>query len=385
MSDGAGSERRRSQPGAEGRTEPGYHARSERRSARRAARRRKAMTRLSIVAGPVVVLILVVVVLLVFLGGPKGDGGGDGGAETTSTTAVTGSSDGSSLLVVEQEETTPALVLLLAAEGRGLALAMPGTTLVKTAAGFKTLAELHGLDQDKVLEDALAEMLGVSPGPVASVQWPELRDALAQVGEAGSLPAELESNPGDAALVAGAAVSLLGADTSTTGTRLWEQMEIGGDSSGFRDALGILSASIPSGEWEKAVLPGRPVEGVDFEFYEPEVEQAKALLAGEAVDTAITLEVQNGSGVVGVAQQAADALASLGYTLLPFSNAEGFPDVKQTLITAGPDATAEAERVRQLLGVGKVERDDAVEPGRIIVIVGKDFVPALSTETESTG
>jgi hypothetical protein len=381
MSDGAGSERRRSQPGAEGRTELGYHARSERRTARRAARRRKAMTRLSVVAGPVVVLILVVVVLLVFLGGPKGDGG----AGITSTTAVTGSSDGSSLLVVEQEETTPALVLLLPVEGRGLALAMPGTTLVKTGTGFKTLAELHGLDQDEALEDALAEMLGVSPGPVASVQWPELRDALAQVGEAGSLPAELESNPGDAALVAGAAVSLLGADTSTTGTRLWEQMEIGGDSSGFRDALGILSASIPSGEWEKAVLPGRPVEGVDFEFYEPEVQQAKALLAGEATGTAITLEVQNGSGVVGVAQRAADALASLGYTLLPFSNAEGFPDVKQTLITAGPDATAEAERVRQLLGVGKVERDDAVEPGHIIVIVGKDFVPALSTETESTG
>jgi hypothetical protein len=95
--------------------------------------------------------------------------------------------------------------------------------------------------------------------------------------------------------------------------------------------------------------------------------------------------VQNGSGVVGVAQQAGGMLEPLGYELLPFRNAEDFPDVRTTRIVSGPDASAAAEQVREVLGVGKIEEDGSLEPGRLIVVVGKDFIPPASSETDATG
>jgi hypothetical protein len=89
--------------------------------------------------------------------------------------------------------------------------------------------------------------------------------------------------------------------------------------------------------------------------------------------------------VVGIAEQAGALLEPLGYTLLPFRNADDFPDVKQTRITVSPDAVSEGERVRSMLGVGTIMEDGALASGHVVVVLGKDYVPPASTDTGPTG
>jgi hypothetical protein len=355
--------------------------RTERRSTRRAARRRKRVARLSLVAGPVVVVIVVIVALLVFLGGPETISG----AETTSTTvAAAPVEDGAGgILLVEQDEVIPVTLLLLPQEAGGLVLGMPGNTLLKTAGGFKTLSELHASDEEEALAMAVGEELGIQIEAVAWLQWSELRQALDGIGQVGSLPDELETTAEDALLVAENLAAALDADGKGGEAGAWDGVDIGGEADGFRTGVGLLGTSSSAAGLIAEVLPGKIVEGVGFTYFEPDFEQARALASGGAPLAEVTMEVQNGSGVVGIAQQVGEMLESLGFAMLPFRNAEGFPDVSTTRIIVAPDVESEAERVRSILGVGKVEQDEALAPGRLIVIVGKDFAPPVSGETES--
>jgi LytR cell envelope-related transcriptional attenuator len=387
MNEGMGSE-----PPPRGvgrRAAEGFHHRSERRSAQRAARRRKAITRFWLVAGPLVVVIVAAAALFVVFGGPSEDGGA--GTTSTATTAVSGPTEGGVLLVIEQGETAPVLLLFLRQGDSALGVGVPGDTLLKTAEGFKTVAELRASQTKDVLKTALEEAFGMRIGSEASVQWSALRAELAQAGQAAqpgqpeSLPAELTPTQEDSALVAGSVVALFGPAGQVSGAEVWERASLEGDAAGFRSAIGTLMQAAPSGAWKGAALPGKPVAGAGFVYYEPDVQGFRALLGGQSANVAVTLEVQNGSGVVGAAEQAGAALEPLGYSLLPFANAEGFPDVKQTRIVTAPDVVAEAERVRSLLGVGRIEQDDALDPGRVIVVVGKDFVPPASTQTAPAG
>lgn len=380
MNEGTGSEPQRPRTG---RRAEGFHHRSERRSAQRAARRRKAAARFWLVVGPIVVLIMVVWALVVFLGGSAEQTGVS--TEDALTTLPSESTEGSSLLVVEQGDASPVLVLLLREGTRGVALGMPGTTLVKAAGGFLTVSELRASDQDEALRSALADAFDVRFGPVASAQWPVLRTALAQTGRTESLPDELAPTEADSSLVASAVTALFAPGGPAEYAAVWEQAGLEGDASGFRSAVELLGRSIPYEAWEEAAFPGKPITGRDFAYYEPDVRRLGALLAGGTTNVVVTLEVQNGSGVVGAAEQAGDALKPLGYSLLPFVNADDFPDVKQTRIVTAPDVAAEAERVRRLLGVGKIVEDEALDPGRLIVVVGKDFVPPGSAVNEPSG
>jgi hypothetical protein len=87
--------------------------------------------------------------------------------------------------------------------------------------------------------------------------------------------------------------------------------------------------------------------------------------------------VQNGSGMVGIAEKVTDVIARMGYTMLPPKNAAGFPDVAATSIFAAPDALADAGRLRGVLKRGTVVKQETLPAGRIVVLVGKDL-PAES-------
>jgi hypothetical protein len=277
----------------------------------------------------------------------------------------------------------------------GTVLAIPGLTLLKTPEGFKTLAELHLAGQDQALQTALAEALGVQTGPVASVEWAALRGVLEGMGIA-DLPAEtLAGGAGEAEQVGQAVLALLsgsgaaeaggaasgaaegGAAESSAapGAAAWSGLPLQGDAEGFRETMSALTPAIAAGDWTAAELPGRLVEGTGFAYLEPDVETAGALLEGTYQQLDITLQIQNGSGVVGIAQEAGELLVSLGYTMLPPGNSEDFPNVGRTRIEVAPDATAQGRRVRDLLGIGTVSEKASLEAGRVVVVLGKDYVP----------
>lgn len=355
----------------------GYRSRSERRTYRRAERRRRSHAKLWLVVAPVLVVIALVVALLTLLGGPE--------AETRPTTTLTPAKVyPGGLLVVEDQEDVLLVLLLQAREGGGLVLAMPGLTLFNTPSeGFKTLVELCGAGKDGELGVVVGDALGVAAPATASVSWPKLRGALATAGVEDMPPETLTSDGSENEQVARAVLASLGRE-GPGARELWDGLPLDGDSSGLREAVAEMAASLAGGEWTAAELSGRLVESTGGRYLKPDVKHAKALLDGTWDDMEFTVQVQNGSGVVGIAEQTVELLQTMGYTMLPVGNAQGFPDVKQTRISASPDAAAEARRVRSFLGVGTVSEDATLEQGHMIVVLGKDYVPPTTT-TEPAG
>lgn len=349
-----------------------------------------------------VVIIAIVVVLLIVLGGPES------GAEVTTAApppsgesigAATGLSagakagargTGSAMLIIEEGDRVPSLVVLYARAEGGVAMGVLGTTLMQTTDGFKTAAELHASNDDEALAAGIADILETDVGAVASVEWKTLHGALTGSLAAPEAPQSWPESLGvdeDAAGKATKAVlTLVGAAGSSEGAAAWEAIALGGESSAFREFVAQIAQSMSSSSWVEAVLPGKPVEGLGFEYFEPDGARAKTLLSGASGGEHITLEVQNGSGIVGIAEAAGALLESVGYrSMLPYRNADDFPDVEKTRISAAPDAVAEAQTVRTVLGVGQVIEDEALSAGHILVVVGKDFVPTTSADTEPLG
>jgi hypothetical protein len=115
------------------------------------------------------------------------------------------------------------------------------------------------------------------------------------------------------------------------------------------------------------------------------VDRVKALLAGATLDSTITIDVQNGSGVVGIAEQATAQLKPLGYAVVSSGNSDDFPNATQTRITASTGTVAAGEQVQGVLGVGTVTEDPTLESDHVVVVLGKDYAPPASTGTDSSG
>ena len=358
----------------------GNQVRSERRITRRVARRRQARRRVVLLVSGLVVIAVVVALLLIFLGSP----GGGSSAETTRTTQAAAEDDGSAaspstvVLALRQTGTIPVLVLLHPLSSAGVAMGMLGATLVKTSQGFKTLAELeNGGQGDSVVASSLSDLLGLKVEGVTVIEWQVLLQALNRLGATGAWPQTLGGTSSATTQATDAVMAL----AAKAGSADWQAavgaMALKGDGTGLRLTLKAAAAA----GWSKTSMPGRAVEGVDFSYFEPDAAVAKTLLGGRSSGAAVTLEIQNGSGLAGGAEQAAGVLKPLGYTLLAFRNADDFPDVETTRIIASSDTAGEATRLQTLLGVGKVEVDAGQAAGHVVVIIGKDFTPPASTTT----
>jgi hypothetical protein len=321
------------------------------------------------------------VVVLIILGG-KAEDSGAASPETTTTLAASLPSTATSVLVaIEQDGAIPALVVLSRTADGGVALGMPGLTLVKTSdEGFPTAGDLYSHDKTEELVTGLDRDMGTDLKSAAGISWAGLLKSLGQAGSTQTWSASLDSDPAGAVTAAGALLAMVGLAGSSTGSGAWDQLDIGGDASGLRSFVKGVAAGVTAGSWAAAVLPGEFKENLEAKWYEPDTAAAKALLkSGAASGTVdITLEIQNGSGALDAAQSAGALLESLGYKMLPFENADDFPNVEKTTIAAAPDALAAAAKVKEKLGVGMVRTDDSLASGHIRVIVGKDFTPSTS-------
>jgi hypothetical protein len=361
----------------------GYGHRIERRSTRRVARRRKRVKRLCVAVLPAIVVIAGVVALLIILGGRAEDSSAATSGTTTSTVGATGQAQSASIIVaIEQEGTVPALVLLTRTVDGGIAIGLPGLTLVRTAEeGFPTAGDLYLHEKTDALTAGLNRDLGTDLKTAARISWVGLLKALEQAGSTETWPTSLDSDAVGAIEAAGAFLSMAGLSASASGSGAWERMEVSGDAPALRTFVTEVAKGISAGSWSRVALPGRVVESVDSKYYEADTAAAKSLLKGDAASVGtgdITLEIQNGSGALDAAQSAGAMLESLGYKMLPFQNAEDFPNVNITTISAPPDALVEAEKVRGQLGVGMVSEDDSLASGHVRVVVGKDFTPSTT-------
>jgi hypothetical protein len=276
---------------------------------------------------------------------------------------------------IRNGEAYPAFVLLARSnEWGGGALGMPGTTLTKTDDGFRTLAELYQADKIQALLAGLNTDLGTQASGLAVVEWAGLSKGLKQAGSAVLWEETIGSDVAGAGEAARAVLAFVGAAVSSPEN--WSAVDLSGQSDWMRSFMTAVAPAVAKGAWKEAVLPGKSREGLSETFFEGDMTAARAVLAGAAkAPAAVTLEVQNGSGYLEAAQAAGAILEPLGYTLAPYTNAEDFPDVATTTIMASPDVLLEAGKVRELLGVGVVNEDDALASGHIRVVLGKDFEP----------
>lgn len=248
-----------------------------------------------------------------------------------------------------------------------LVLALPSDTLIRASSGFARLGEV--LEGDPAAAAAGIEALtGARPAAVARVLWADLREAVAE-RSAESWPARLPDGRGEAGRVAARAVAALAA--AQKGKAL-DALPVEGESEALRTVL--RQPAVGTGVVD--VLPGRLVEGQGFTYYEPDLTEVEQMLGGAPPERTVSVEVQNGSGAVGIAQKVAKKLEPLGYTFLPPKNADAFPDVESTRIFAAADVLAEADRIRGLLGKGTVVKQESLPAHRIIVVVGKDLTLA---------
>ncbi len=259
-----------------------------------------------------------------------------------------------------------------------IVLGIPSETLVQGPSGFAPLEPLlQGAEEARGL-DSIAKLVGRLPEGAGALRWSDLRAALVQAAAPGTWPEALAGDPRQAADTVARGLSALAAASSTpSGGAALDSLAVTGASDGVKASLRALGSQ----QGVVAALPGKAVAGADFSYYEPDAPALARLLGTPSAGGGISVEVQNGSGAVGVAEKAAEAVAPLGFEMLPVKNADEFPDVEVTRIYAAADAVAQADRVRGVLKMGIVVKQESLPPGRVVVVVGKD----LTAESLSSG
>lgn len=346
----------------------GVDSRQHRRALERARVRRRRVQR------TVVLFSLIALAAVAYLGVSRIRWGGDGSVAQSTTTVA--AADGSAVLLrVMQGEETRVAVLMAPAAQPALLIGLPADVLIRASTGFDPLRTFLDAPQDEeaAFEEAaggIEALLGVRPDARAQVLWTDLLKAASAIGAGATAPEELAPDDAKSATaVLTLLKALLGAAGTTEGDAALAAVPVAGGEESARAALRSLDVRTAL----TSAIPGRPVEGSGFSYFEPDVPGLQTMLGGEAPESAVSVEVQNGSGVVGAAQKISDAIAPLGYTVLPPKNAEGFPDVQATQLLAAPDVLAEANRLRGLLGQGTVVQQDALPAGHVIIVVGKDL------------
>jgi hypothetical protein len=129
-----------------------------------------------------------------------------------------------------------------------------------------------------------------------------------------------------------------------------------------------------SGEAVVEVFPAgtRVAEGQFAFLPKPAEIQAGITRRSPAYDAAVTVQVLNGSGRVGVGEAVVERLASLDVNLPAPLNADTF-SYAQTQILAGSETLPVARDIRAILGRGVVLDGPDLPEGTVQVIVGHDF------------
>lgn len=139
------------------------------------------------------------------------------------------------------------------------------------------------------------------------------------------------------------------------------------------DARDILTGMLGGHLWV-GQLPAKGQTSEGQFVYRPDPAQIMAQITRRTPGfvSRYTVQVQNGSGEVGIGELAVQRLAVLDVNLPAPANASSFT-YRQTQILAGPRALGVAEDVRAILRRGVVLSGSQLSPTSVVVIIGKDL------------
>jgi LCP family protein required for cell wall assembly len=143
-------------------------------------------------------------------------------------------------------------------------------------------------------------------------------------------------------------------------------------------SLALKASKIDIDSIEKQTVPGVPMTINGIAYYKPNVEEINKLVQklyynGEEKDNT-KIAVLNGSGKSGVASSVSEKLTDKGFKPNLVGNADDFNNPKTIIYYY--DKKEEAQKIRKILGKGKLEVDKKKlneENMDIIVLIGKDI------------
>ena len=142
--------------------------------------------------------------------------------------------------------------------------------------------------------------------------------------------------------------------------------------------LAMSGSKINMKSIEKETVPGEPIMINGISYYKPDAEALEEVVSrlfygNEKKKDSFKIAVLNGSGKAGVASKISNKLEENDMKPSIVENADDF-DVEKTIIYYNDEA--QAEKIRRLLGKGKLVKDSdklSEEKVDIIVLIGKDI------------
>ena len=306
------------------------------------------------------------------------------GSSSTVTTApapVASAMGGVVLLRLVEGQNAPVVVMVAPDNDPGAIVGLPGDTLVQGDKGFEQLDDLLVSQGIAGTSGPTEAIVGLRPGAAAAASWVDVRAALVAAGVTQTYDASLGAGGTATAEEGAQALAALAATLQTDkGRAALAALPLTGDGEVVRTALRTIGAGVKV----VAGLPGREVEGTGFTYYEADARAVRELLGEKEATSGVSVEVQNGSGAVDVAERAVAVIRPRGFTMLPIRNADDFPDVQITQVLAGAASLEAADQVRAAIGAGKVIRQDSLGPGQVVVIVGSDLTLAALEKAAAT-
>ena len=163
--------------------------------------------------------------------------------------------------------------------------------------------------------------------------------------------------------------------------------------------IGRFVRGLAAGESEVEALPVAQVQPADAELFELNDEMATVLIAREvpfpqepSAGSRVRVRLLNGTSEPALAAEAAASLVEAGAEIALSGNADSFEEPETRIIYGRSRLRPEANNLRDALGVGVVEQDEAesVEPADeadridVTVVLGAD-APDVIRRLESTG
>src|SRR5215472_3181685 len=115
--------------------------------------------------------------------------------------------------------------------------------------------------------------------------------------------------------------------------------------------------------------------------------KGKKATAPPAVDTTtpsqVKVEVENGSGVTGIAGQAGSALTNLGFDVVGTRDASNFSYTDSVIEYATASDLPAANTLKSRLSSVQVQQDSTLTPGTVTLILGSSFTTFSATPTPS--
>jgi len=344
-------------------------SRRERRTHKRAVQRHKKRLQLWLAMGPVLLVIGAVAGLLIALGGPQSDIRHGVQTAATPVQVLPGLGDGrDALVVVKDGPTVSAVVLLHPREAGGTALGIPGATLTCSPdLGFVTLSELYTSRGLEGLAKAILQDLGAAVGAAGEVSWVGLREAVKDQRAGDALPASLTGTEGEQVQkVAEGVLAALskGVEASAAmSSKAW---------SGLEDVQTVVTSS--KGKWAAEAVWGRLVTGPDYAYVEPYLTRARRALDGNAAGP-VMVEVYDSSATSGVVEFVQQILTQLGCRVTTGKKGMNLLSLQTSQLVFSSWTREEAGDICQLLGIRAAVEDSSLGDARVMLFIGKDFIP----------